>query len=303
LAPSLRYAPVMAAPDSGASRRKLVVGLALIALAAALVVFLVQRAEAPPEPPVAPEIRTGVPAPPSEVRPPTVPLAPPPPAGRSDLLAAAAAAASAYGSGAPAAAATQPTLTGRRFRISLPFGCSGPGEEGDSAFWRYGPDRETIRVSVRPEVWTDSGFVRELGGSETFDAVEGFWIRRPWAASEDCPAARPDPLQAVQPAASPETVGLAVFYGPNDSRVARRDGRPYEVVAPAPDDGSPPAPRGYRLVLEGRVTGFPGGAAVRCRSPSVDQRPVCLIGVQIDLVQIRDPAAPPAEAVLGEWRS
>ncbi|HRD29396.1 MAG TPA: hypothetical protein PLO65_13940, partial [Caulobacter sp.] len=78
-----------------------------------------------------------------------------------------------------------------------------------------------------------------------------------------------------------------------------RDGRPYSFVRKVPE-GEPATPaEGYRLVLEGRVTGYPGGHAVRCRSDSPDRRPVCLVAVEFDRVAFEDGAT---GAVLAEWR-
>lgn len=292
----------MAVSSNSASRRKLAIGLVLIALTATAAVVLFRTMDASPEkaaPATAPAA-----SPAEGPRPaPIVPLAPPAPLGRADLLTAAAAAAAAYSAG-QTDGLLQADLVGRPFRVSIPFGCFGPRDPAGgqaSAYWEYGQDGKTLKISVGPQDWTQSTFLRGAEGTEVIDAVEGFWIPRPWLAAEACPAVRPDPSQPAAPA--PETVGLAVFYAAEGSRVQRRNGRPYEVVVAAPGEGRPAAPQGYRLVLEGRVAGFPDGRALRCHSQSPDQRPVCVFRVEIDHVQIRDPAAPPADAVLGEWRS
>src|SRR3546814_14245076 len=78
-----------------------------------------------------------------------------------------------------------------------------------------------------------------------FDAVEGFWIRRPWTSSERCaPALQPAPETADAGAESdvdkaPEvagppppvpvesqTVGIAQFSAPDGRRTLRRGRRP-----------------------------------------------------------------------------
>ena len=232
-------------------------------------------------------------APPAPTPPPPQPAAPPaPPAlGRTELLAAAAAAASEYAAGEVPAAASP--IVGRRFRVRLPFGCEGPLPDGEtaSASWSYGPNRRSVRIVIRPEDWTDSGFVRELEAAGDVEAVEGFWIRRPWLVSAECPAVTADPLAAGPPPASPETVGLAVLFEEGGSRTGRRRARPYETTMRLETEGASPAPRGFRLLLEGRLVGFRNGRAFRCRSAGPDQRPVCIASVQIDSVAVEDPVS------------
>jgi hypothetical protein len=180
------------------------------------------------------------------------------------------------------------------------FGCLGPRDPATdpAASWEYGPARRTVRIRVRPENWTESDFARGLGAD--VERVEGFWIPRPWMAVEACPASRGDPLATEIPAASPQTVGLARIFEADSSRVSRRGERPYEVTVPLADGAAAPAPQGYRVVLEGRVVGFGAGRAIACRSTSPDQRPVCLVGVQIDRLAIQDPVG---GTTLGEWRN
>jgi hypothetical protein len=210
--------------------------------------------------------------------------------GRADLLAAAAAAASEHASGLAREPAESP-LAGRAFRLRLPFGCDGPStsEARPLAYWTYAPDQQSIRVVVRPEDWTDSDFTRGLAGAETIEAVEGFWISRPWLASEDCPARPADPVDGERAEPGPETVGLASVFEAGGSRVPRRRSRPYETTLRV-ENGAPAAPSGFRLLLEGRLSGFADGRAFRCRGDGANQRPVCIARVQISTVAIEDPA-------------
>ena len=290
----------MADAEPGKSARRLVIGIAAIVLAAVVVVSLVRGGGSRPVADTFPTPSANTapaPTPPSA----QAPLQPIPSSAaldRDGLLTAARAAASAYAQG-EAPGETSAALGGRRFQLRLAFGCEGPAtaETGGSAFWALGPDGDTLRVSVRPEVWTDSPFAQLIGG-EGVEAVEGFWIPRPWQASETCPARRTDPLLAEAPPASPQTVGLATVFGPASSRVGRRGGRPYELTLPL-TQANRPGLEGLQIVLEGRVAPFADGRSIACRSAGPAQRPVCLIGSQLDRVAVRNPAT---EAVLGEWR-
>jgi hypothetical protein len=89
-----------------------------------------------------------------------------------------------------------------------------------------------------------------------------------------------------------------MFFEAGGSRVSRRQERPYELVVRAPPEVANPAPRGFRLILDGRLTGYQSGEAFRCRSGSEDQRPVCVARVHLDTVAVEDPAA---GKVLGSW--
>jgi hypothetical protein len=266
---------------------------AAAALALVAIIVISSRREArhapPPPPPPAPAVR------------PVQAEAPPAPVlSRADLIEAADAAASDYASGAKAEPG-EAALAGRRFRVVVAFGCGGAqaADSGDFASWSTGRDGDTIRISIRPQTWTDSSFVRELGGTEEIEAVQGFWIPRPWLASEDCPAQTVDPLQAAPPQPSPQTLGLAVFRKKGASRLGGGDEHPYEAVIKAPGAGQPAAPQGFRLVLEGRLESYADGSAVRCRSASPDQRPVCLFRVDLGRVAVLDPAG---GQQIAEWR-
>lgn len=219
---------------------------------------------------------------PIDINPPPLPV-PPPPLTHGDLAAAAARAAAAQALGEPAPAADK-ELIGRRFLVSLPFGCGGVREDELGA-WSYDLQRQALTVQVRPVNWTSAGWVRLLAGAAGLDAVEGFWL--PPGISEDC---APGVLE------TPETVGLAMFFEPNSSRVLRRGERPYEFTGKA----NPPSIEGYRLVLAGRIEGFDGVEPVRCRKDAPPSRPVCLAAVAFDQVAFEDPAT---GATLAEWRT
>lgn len=241
-----------------------------------------KRAAAPP-----PATAPATPAPP----PAQAALEPPAPilAGRGDILAAAADAAALQAEpvGMPAPAGG---LVGRRFRLRLPFGCAGASatEPAQGSYFTVDPGAETMRIVIRPETWTGSPLVSAPGEEPQPEAVAGFWVSRPWLRSEACPRASADPLAAEAARPSPETVGLAVFYEAGASRAARGDAATYQTVVNLEPGRGPPTD-GLRLVLEGRVTGFEGGRAFRCRSNHPDQRPVCIARVQIDSLAVESP--------------
>jgi hypothetical protein len=199
--------------------------------------------------------------------------------GRSELLAAADKAASAVAAGAPYPAEVT-ALAGRNFMVKLPFGCGGPS---DMAPVRYTFDAQTstLRFTAQPQVWTESPWAKALLASGKAEAVEGFWIQRPWLRTESCPA-----LSQGAPAASPETVGLAQIFEVAGSRIPRRGVRAYEsTVRLRP--GQELMPGGLRLVLSGRI-GSADGQPIRCRQEGADTRPTCLIIVELDRVAFED---------------
>ena len=259
------------------------------ALAAALVVggagFLLGRASIQPAP-VAPP-----PSPPSAPAP-----APPPPVpgvlGRSDLLALAAAAADAEAGGGksrPAIAAAD----GRRFELRLPFGCDGPAGEGGTGKmrWHYDEKAEALRVHVAPLSWTAREWFPSDGGRHV-EAVEGFWLTRPWTSSETCPAGgdRSIPI-GVDPVTLPgQTLALGQIFRSGSARRGRRDGEAYEAVIRVAEKNLDVS-QGLRVRLTGRIARAGDAGPVLCRQPAgPDQRPICLIAVELDEVAIENPA-------------
>lgn len=222
---------------------------------------------------------------------------------RAGLLAATTRAASAYAAGEQLEGVDP--LVGRPFALRVPFGCDGPqptvDEAGDGlARWSWGPENRTIRLSLTPGDWLNTALISGGAGSSDWEAVEGFWIPRPWLTVGDCPAIRADPLQGGDGAPSPQTVGLAAVFKSDDSRVGRRDGRAYAFTIRPTGDTPLTAPvGGYRLILEGRLASFPEGRAIRCRASSPDQRPVCVAAIRLDRVAF---TSADASILLSEWR-
>lgn len=252
--------------------------------------------------------------------------APKPPLGRAELIEAAARAADAYATGQPAPA-TNAELAGRRFVLAISFGCEGPGETGEDAFWTYDEERGTLRASVRPENWTEDETIREMAGSLNFEAAEGFWISRPWIRTGGCPVTPPAPAasadaaatsggdasvatKASEEAAAPDEettpeedairrrrLALVEFFAPGSRRAARRGGRPYTLTAKAAP-GEIDLSRGLRLLVEGRVAPLPNGQPVACSGDAREGPPLCLISVSISRVAITDPSG---QRLLSEW--
>lgn len=227
-------------------------------------------------------------------------------ASRADMIAAAARAASAYASG-EAPSGSDP-LVGRSFAIRTAFGCGvlpeGPAPSAPTdglvrAAW--GPERKTIQITLTPGDWTGSALMAAPNAEADWEAVEGFWLARPWLAAEGCPSVVSDPLQSGNAAPAVQTVGVAAVFEEGASRVGRRNGRAYGFTV-RPDNAetplSPPQD-GYRLLMEGRVTGFPNGRAFRCRASGPDQRPVCVAAIQLDRVAFTRADG----AVMSEWRT
>jgi hypothetical protein len=265
-----------------------------IALVAAAVVLIATLNHAPPEPapkPAPPPAPAPVQAPPK--------LVPEPPLDRAALIAIGRRAADAYEAGEPPG---KDALVGRRFVVRLPFGCNGPQTSSGSsqAAYSYDPGRKSLRITVRAASWQELPQIQSLPDAGDLEAVQGFWLRRPWSTSETCPSARTGPPPAAPTPPSRESLGLATLFEAGGSRVLRQGDRPYEVVRKVGEKDADLVNHSYRLVLEGRISGFADGQAARCWSESPDQRPVCLIGVTIERLAIEDGQTGES---LGEWRN
>lgn len=284
-------------------------GLAALAVFIALLAgaFLILRPQGAPDMPK----REPAPAPKAPALP-----APQPALDRAELIEAAARAADAFATGKPFPPQNG-ELVGRRFALLIPFGCDGPGESGQDAFWTYDERRGTLRASIRPEDWTRDEIIRAMVAPLTFEAAEGFWISRPWIRTGDCPASPPldepagdveantedqagsaaAPEPATEQAGSAETLALVEFFAPGSRRAMRRGGRPYRLtanVAPQEIDLS----KGLRLLVEGRVNALPGGQPIACRGDTGKAPPLCLISVSINRVAVTDASG---ARVLSQW--
>lgn len=256
---------------------------------------------------------------------------PSPPMDRAALLTAAAQAASAIAAGTDDREA-QRKLDGNRFEMRIRFGCMGPvpADEERMAGWRFDPKSRTLRVQATPDVLPDDPAIAAVAG-EGFEAVEGFWIARPWILQDACPA-RPDPAVAVdtadkadagqsapKPKAAPKpvaedsaeaaairrqgkpshSVAIAQFFTATDSRLGRRDHRPYKATKLLPE-GAAPSASGYNLVLSGRLKRLPDGRTIACHAEGPDARPQCVISADFDRAWIE---RPDTRELVAEWSS
>ena len=244
-----------------------------------------------------------------------------PPLDRAALLLAVASAASAVALG-KADAMAQRELDGDRFELRIRFGCPGvtPVAEQGSFNARFDAANRTLRLRAAPDLRIDDPWITTLAG-DTAEAVEGFWLRRPWLLDSGCPANAASSSQAGQsptprsneaetakaasagrdeppPAiASGPRIGIAQFFTDMDARTGRRGDRAYEATKVLAA-GEHPSSQGYDLVLSGRLARLPDGRVIACRARSADVPPDCIVSVDIDRVRID---RPDTSGVLAEW--
>jgi hypothetical protein len=129
---------------------------------------------------------------------------PQPPLDRAAILAAVARAASAEAAGADHSQA-QRALDGRQFEIRIRFGCKGPSSELREEWlgWSFDAKEGTLRVRAMPTLSAEEELVQTLGGDQ-FEAVEGFWMPRPWLLEAVCPATPEVSAASAEPASEAE---------------------------------------------------------------------------------------------------
>jgi hypothetical protein len=232
-----------------------------------------------------------------------------PPLDREALLLAVLRAASAAALGEEADGVQQ-GLDGKRFELRLRFGC--PGEraaDGQTRSWTHDRDARVVRIAIGPEIERDTALVQELAGPDV-EAVEGFWIHRPWQLKAGCPAppaagADRDVVASATPGGDSTTgstidpvpsLGIAQFFRETDARSHRRDSRAYEAAENL-SAGEVPSRAGYDLIVDGRLQGLPDGRVIACRARS-SRRPSCVISVRFEEVSLE--RADTGE-LLAEW--
>ncbi|GGE84733.1 hypothetical protein [Sphingomonas prati] len=210
--------------------------------------------------------------------------------GRGDLIALAATAADATARGT-AMPATLRDMIARPFSIALPFGCDGAATEGSDAAmrWTYDAAAGALRIHVAPSAWLPADWWPR-GAPDGVEALEGFWVARPWTSSETCPADQ-DPVAATgaEPVTLPgQTLAVGQIFGPESGRQGRREGSPYTTVLRVkPEEVQ--ADQGFRVRLIGHIAAAPDGAPVVCQQVGgAEQRPVCLVATSLDEVRIEN---------------
>jgi hypothetical protein len=222
--------------------------------------------------------------------------------GRAAILSAVDAEASRTAAGL-AAAASDP-LANRRFSMRIAFGCLGPEpmppegvSDSGAPRWSRAGDGRAIRLRFTPADWTAGDVTGPA--VEGFEQVGGLWVNQPWMRSEGCPAPGLPVLDAFALPAAP-TVAVALLRAEGASRLGRADDRAFTFTVRGQGDAAAPAPvRGYRLVLEGRLTPWAEGRVIRCRVGRADSRPPCAVGVVLDRLAYEDGAT---GETLSEWR-
>ena len=239
-----------------------------------------------------------------------------PPMDRAALLLATVGAASAIGLGRDDSD-EQRRLDGNAFELRIRFGCGGasPPPQGNKGSFavRYEAKDRTLRIRAAPDLTLEDPVIKQLA-SEPVEAVEGFWLRRPWLLEDGCPAALPE-AQADVPvqegASRPEDdtvaravsapryqrIGVAQFFTDADSRTGRRDKRPYETTKILAEDEQP-SRDGYNLVLSGRLRKLASGRVIACQVQSRDIAPDCVISVEFDRARIENPET---RQTIAEW--
>ena len=278
----------MEEPSPRASRFALAGGLVAVLLVGGGG-FLLGRttSERPPAAAAPPRAATVDPAPT-----PVVTEAPRRTLGRAELVALAVAAADAAASGSAPAAAVR-DAAGRRFDLRLPFGCDGPAatDSGAAMRWRYDEEDKALRLHVAPIEWSAADWWPDAALAR-IEAIEGFWIERPWTTSEACPAtAGRAAATGAEPVTLPgQTLAIAQFIGGDSARQGKREGKPFTAtVRMAPD--AVRADQGFRVRLIGQVATAPGDGPMLCRQPAgAEQRPICVIAVTLDEVRIENGA-------------
>jgi hypothetical protein len=243
-----------------------------------------------------------------------LPPIPTPTLDRAGLLDAIRNAASAHSAGMDDSAAQRP-LAGRRFALLMPFACPGVDGSADDAQFglRLRPDGRSYEVRAAPTLTAaDAGLTdNDRPASAEVEAIEGFWIERPWMLSARCPRAAdlpataptapddggppPTAADATSPAAL-RTAGIAQILVESESRVGLRSGRDYRVVIRLAEGEVPPS--GLVLMIDGRLRAWPGGKVIRCLGRGSLTPPTCIAAADVDRVAF---ARMDTREVLSEW--
>lgn len=230
---------------------------------------------------------------------------------REDLLLAVARSASAVALGRDDLDA-QRALDGQQYEFRIRFGCrpDEAPERNPSFSVAFDETRRTLRLTATPAINASDPLISAITAAGT-EAVEGFWVEQPWLLDVGCPIApKPslpaeslesdaeEPAPVQQPSAPASSrIGIAQFFGPDESRTLRRNSRAYQVTETLPADVSPSA-AGYDLVLSGRLRRLADGRVIACSVEAAAARPSCVVSASFDRVSIR---RGDNDELLAEW--
>ncbi|PSJ36171.1 hypothetical protein C7I55_27555 [Sphingomonas deserti] len=241
---------------------------------------------------------------------------------REDILLAALRAASATAIGRNDSEA-QKRIDGSRFEFAMRFGCAteaaapdarieakmaadpagtpavqpkeAPSRQWQSSMgWRYDAERKRLEVTAAPDIDLADPIAAQLAG-QTYEAVNGFWIPKPWLLDAACPATSGSLV--TKPADGP-WVGIAQFHGPEESRVQRRESRSYQKIESLPPDKAQELRAGFDLVLSGRLRSLASGKVVSCIGNGPNAAPTCIISAEIQKVELR---RVDTDSLVAEW--
>jgi len=261
--------------------------IAVIAIAIVVAATLIKPAP-PPKQASAPSIAQSVPAaPPPPAK--TEPVVAPPPLLRHELIDAARDAASQFALSGHQQQGKDP-LVGRRFALRIGFGCGGFSDQSLAGQLSvvYDAQKSTVTLTAAPSVWTTLPLIQDLADLSDIEAVEGFWIPRPWMYDEACPARTegPPPVTPTPPQAP--TLGLAEIFPTGGSRLVQHAANPYQYTRKVSAEETDILGHSYYLQLEGTLTGFGDGRALHCWSEAMDHAPICLYAATLDRVAFTD---------------
>jgi hypothetical protein len=259
----------------------LIIGVAILVVLAAVFIVLPQS----PPAPMVKVPRKALPDVPAHSAAAITPALPP--LTRKDLIDNARNAAARFADGQPLPG--DATLVGRNFSLRIAFACNGM-QSGPAAqvSLNLDPANKSVTLAARPGDWTGLAQLQPAPGKTAIEAAAGFWIPRPWAYAEKCPPQRDYPVPATPTPATAPSLGLVQLSTASDSRVGQHGAHDYEFTRKITDADAAVLGHAYQLVLEGRITGFENGSALRCAAESPDHRPVCLYAVAFDHVAFED---------------
>ena len=216
-------------------------------------------------------------------------IRPPSPLTRGDLIRAVQAAADEFTITGKLPEAPDP-LIGRRFSVRIAFGCGGvQGGYGPSQMsLAYDTENRSITLTAVPGVWSTLPLMQGVTGDGDIEAVEGFSIPRPWTRAKSCPLVGDYPLPATPTPPTAQTLGLAQLFESGGSRVSQHAERPYSFTRKVREDDQSILTHSYRLILEGVISGYKNGLALRCWMEAPDHQPICIYAVRFDSVGFED---------------